>query len=67
MISKINNSNKKEAYRDKTSNIEHEIVNAPEGYKIKSYVKYINNLKRMLFGDDTSKIKSNDDKKTEEK
>ena len=63
---KINNSNKKDAYRDKISNIEHEVVNALEGYKIKAYIKCINNLKHILFGNDTSEIKSNDDKKTEE-
>ena len=56
MSGKISNSNKKEAYRDKISNIEHEVVNAPEGYKIKTYIKHINNLKHILFGDDTSEI-----------
>ena len=63
---KINNLNKKEAYRVRISNIEHEIVNAPEGYKIKAYIKHINNLKRILFGDNTSETEGNDGKKTEE-
>ena len=66
MSHKINNSNKKETYRDNIGNMENEIVSAPERYIIKVYIKHFNNLKRILFGDDTSEIKSNDDKKTKQ-
>ena len=66
MNGKINNSNKKEAYRDNINNIEHEVVNAMEDHKIKAYIKYINNLKTILFKDNTSETKSNDHKKAEE-
>ena len=68
MDGKINNLNKKEAYKNRISNSEDKIVNKPKkDYKIKDYEKYINNLKGIFFGDNTSEIKSDDDESSSKK